>query len=161
MKRMVCLVLAVLLLIPPMTGCGERLNEPVRFYYLRKDYQESMDSPIASEEREASGHRENLKYLLSFYLMGPVSEELVSPLPRGVILYTLKQDGSNLSIELSDTSASLSDSAFSLACACLTLTCTGLTSVDEVTVSSGSRSLTMSAENLTLTDNVVPEESTK
>ena len=161
MKRMVCLILTVLLLIPSMTGCSGRLNEPVRFYYLRRDYQESMDSPIASEEREASGHQENLKYLLSFYLMGPVSEELVSPLPRGVILYTLKQDGSSLSIELSDTSASLSDSALSLACACLTLTCTGLISVDEVTVSSGSRSLTMSAETLTLTDNVIPEERTK
>ena len=30
-----------------------------------------MDTMIASETREASGHRVNLRYLLAFYLMGP------------------------------------------------------------------------------------------
>ena len=161
MKRLICLILAAVLLLPLLNGCGEQIKEPVTFYYLRRNYREEMDGLIACEEREASGHRDSLEYLLAFYLMGPVDEELRSPLPRGTILFSLHQEGTELTLSISDTSSSLTDYEFSLACACLSLTCMDLVSVEEVTVTSGSRSLTLGRDSLTLTDNIKPEETTK
>ena len=161
MKRILCFLLTAALLLPLLCGCGEQVREPVTFYYLRKSYQESLDSLIASEEREASGHRDNLNYLLTFYLMGPVDEELQSPLPRGTALHRVYQEDTGLTLELSNTSALLTDYEFSLACACLSLTCMDLAAVDTVTVVSGNRSLTMNRDTLTLYDSVRPEEETK
>ena len=161
MKRILCAALALILAFSLLSGCGERVKEPVTFYYLRSGYQENMDTMIASETREASGHRDNLRYLLAFYLMGPADKELSSPLPRGTVLYALEQETDSVTITLSDTSASLSDSEFSLACACLSMTCMELVPAEEVTVASGSRSLTLRRDNLILTDTVKPEENKK
>ena len=161
MKRILCAALALILAFSLLSGCGERVKEPVTFYYLRSGYQENMDTMIASETREASGHRDNLRYLLAFYLMGPADKELSSPLPRGTVLYALEQETDSVTITLSDTSASLSDSEFSLACACLSMTCMELVPAEEVTVASGSRSLTLRRDNLILTDTLKPEEDKK
>lgn len=158
MKRLLSIFLAGLVLISLLPGCGERVKEPVTFYYLHSSYQEKMDAPIASEVRETAGHRDNLKYLLSFYLMGPVDKELYSPLPRGTVLYQIEQAPGSVTITLSDTTNALSDSEFSLACACLSLTCMDLVSASEVTVISGNRDLTMRRDNLILTDIPINEE---
>lgn len=161
MKRRLAFALAALVLLCTLSGCSRQAEEPVRFYYLNKNSQTTMGSLIASEEREASGHRGDLAYLLSFYLLGPVSEELSSPLPTSVLILGVSRSGQELHITLSDTSAFLTDYEFSLACACLSLTCMGLTEAEEVTITSGSRTLTMSPDNLTLSDNTIPEESSK
>ena len=160
MKRLVCAALAATLLFITF-GCRQQMKESVTFYYLNSAYQETMDSPIVGEEREVAGHRDNLKYLLSFYLMGPISKDLVSPLPRGTLVYNITQEDTELTIELSNTSALLTDSEFSLACACLSMTCMGLANVENVTIVSGSRSLTISRDNLLLNDTVTPEETAK
>lgn len=161
MKRILCLALALILLLPPLFGCGERIKEPVTFYYVQDSYEENMDSLIVGEEREVAGYQDNLKYLLSFYLMGPVGKSLHSPLPRGTNLFSVTKEYSSLSIEISNTSALLSESEFSLACACLSMTCMDLVGVEEVTVISGSRNLTMRQENLILNDTVKPEGNAK
>lgn len=161
MKRLLCFVLTVSVLLSTLSGCGQKLNEPVTFYYLKSSYQENLDSPIVGEEREVAGHRDNLKYLLSFYLMGPIGKELSSPLPRGTQLYTVEQEGAALTIEISNTSALLSDAEFSLACACLSMTCMELVNAEKVTIVSGSRSLTLSRDNLLLNDTITPEETAK
>ncbi|MCI6937755.1 MAG: hypothetical protein MR762_14135 [Clostridiales bacterium] len=161
MKHLLCFVLTVSALLSMLPGCAQKLNEPVTFYYLKSSYQETMDSPIVGEEREVAGHRDNLKYLLSFYLMGPIGKELSSPLPRGTQLYTVEQEGPALTIEISDTSALLNDADFSLACACLSTTCMGLVNAEKVTIVSGSKSLTLSRDNLLLNDTITPEETAK
>ena len=160
MKRLVCAALAATLLFITF-GCRQQMKESVTFYYLNSAYQETMDSPIVGEEREVAGHRDDLKYLLSFYLMGPISKDLASPLPRSTLLYTVSQEGTGLTIAITNTSALLSDSEFSLACACLSMTCMGLANVENVTIVSGSRSLTISRDNLLLNDTVTPEETAK
>ena len=160
MKRLVCAALAAAMLFITF-GCRQQMKESVTFYYLNSAYQETMDSPIVGEEREVAGHRDDLKYLLSFYLMGPISKDLVSPLPRGTLVYNITQEDTELTIELSNTSALLTDSEFSLACACLSMTCMGLANVENVTIVSGSRSLTISRDNLLLNDTVTPEETAK
>lgn len=161
MKRLLCFALVMILLVSLLPGCSEQLKEPVKFYYLKASYQEDMDCPVMGEEREVAGHRDDLKYLLTFYLMGPIGKDLCSPLPRGTLLYSLSQEGKSLTIEISNTAALLSNSEFSLACACLSLTCMGLTDAENVTVVSGSRSLTLRQDNLLLSDTVKPEETAK
>ena len=161
MKKLICTALMIILLVSMLPGCGQKMKEPVTFYYQITNYQENMVSPIAGEEREVTGYRDNLKYLLTFYLMGPISQELSSPLPRGTQLCSIGQDGGELIIEISDTASTLNDSGFSLACACLSMTCMGLTNAERVTIVSGSRSLTISRDNLLLNDTVTPEETAK
>ncbi len=46
----------------------------------------------------------------------------------------------------------MTDTEFTLACACLTMTTLSITGGDEVTITSGSRSVTMSRDSLTLID---------
>ena len=161
MKRLCCVALAVSMLLTLLAGCDQKMKESVIFYYRKDAYQEKMDCPIAGEEREVAGYRDNLKYLLSFYLMGPISKDLVSPLPRGTLVYNITQEDTELTIELSNTSALLTDSEFSLACACLSMPCMGLANAENVTIVSGSRSLTIGQDNLLLNDTVTPEETAK
>ena len=157
MKRLLCGILAAAMLLCLLPGCAERVKEPVTFYYLRASTQ-GLGPEIAGEVREGSGHRDNLRYLLAFYLLGPADKELSSPLPRGTVLYQLEQTPDSVSISISDTSETLSDSRFSLACACLSMTCMELLPIQEVTVISGSRNTTIRRDNLILTDTTQPQK---
>ncbi len=164
MKRQIGLAFLLCLIL---TGCGqlgERIKEPVTFYYLRAEYAYSTDSGIiGSEEREASGHKDNLSYLMALYLIGPSEEDLVSPIPRGIRFLSAEQTDTRVELKLSDTANVLTDAEFSLACACLTLTCLDLTGAETVTINSGSRSVTMTRENLILYDSsmTAPTEETQ
>lgn len=151
MKRFFCLFLCLCLVLP---GCSsELMKDPVTFYYPRREYQYGAeDGVISSEQREASGHADDLRYLLSLYLIGPSSEELVSPLPRGTRLLGVSREDGTITLELTDTSLTATDTEFTLACACLTMTTLSIVSGDEVTITSGARSVTMSRGSLTLID---------
>ena len=149
MKRIIAIFLLTALLL---TGCGNRLKEPVTFYYIRAGYEEDMSAIIGSEQREASGHRDDLDYLLALYLMGPAEEDLSSPLPAGTSVLAAEQDGAVVTLELSDSSDSMTDAQFTLAGSCLTLTCLEITDAEYITINSGSRSVTMDAEGLLLQD---------
>ena len=124
----------------------------------RENPSRGLGPEIAVEIREGSGHRDNLRYLLAFYLMGPADKELTSPLPRGTVLYQLEQTEDAVTIGISDTSEALSDSRFSLACACLSMTCMELLPVKEITVVSGSRNTTIRRDSLILKDTIQPQE---
>ena len=158
MKRVIVLLICISLLV---CGCRELVSDPVTFYYVRKEYQEDMTDIIASEEREAAGHRDDLSYLLQLYLMGPSDAELVSPLFTGTRILSVEYADGIINLELSDTSKTMTDTEFSLACACLTLTCMDLTDASEVNIISGNRSVTMDQSNLMLFDNVTDTESTE
>lgn len=149
MKKFLILALSVILLLPGCSFSRERIKEPVRFYYLQKDIQyRSEDGVITWEEREASGHRDNLSYLLAIYRMGPVSEELSLPFPAGTAILMMKEVDEEIHLILGNTAEGMSDVEFSLACACLTLTCTELTGIQNVTVTCGQKSLTMSRDSI-------------
>ncbi|MEE0110748.1 MAG: hypothetical protein UEP57_07695 [Oscillospiraceae bacterium] len=162
MKRCFCLFLILCLLLSGCGILGERIKEPVTFYYLRSEYQYgTQDAVISSEEREASGHLEDLSYLLALYLMGPADEELKSPLPHGTNIFSAEQSASVITLRLSDTAKTMTDTEFSLACACLSLTCLDLTDAKSVTIISGDRIVTMSRDTLTLYDSSPAAEETK
>ena len=152
MKRFLCILLIASAI---MSGCqtsGERIKEPVTFYYVKSNYQRELTNAFLSEQREASGHRDDLSYLMALYLMGPIDENLTSPIPAGTRIYIQESNAYNVKLKLSDTEKTLSDAEFSVASACLAMTCLELTGTQTVTVSSGSRSVTMTSGNLELTD---------
>lgn len=153
MKRMIALLLVLSLFF---SGCGiftDRIQVPVTFYYVRSNYQSDMGDVIASEEREASGHVGDLRYLMALYLMGPTDEDLISPIPPGTRIFSAEHTPDSVNLEMTDTSQALTDAEFTLACACLTLTCLSITDVQEVNITSGTRSVTMTKDSLNLYDN--------
>lgn len=153
MKRLIVITLVFCLFLSGCTVFGERIKEPVTFYYLRSEYQYfASDGVIASEEREAAGHRDDLSYLMALYLMGPSTDELKTPLPRGTRISQPKQTPEGIVLQLSDAAAALTDADYSLACACLALTCFDLTDANNVTINCAERSVTMSRDALSLYD---------
>ena len=80
MRRAFCLFLAICLFFSGCSLSGERMREPVTFYYPRRVYQYGVeDGVIAAEQREASGHRKDLSYLLALYLRfikSPISKAI-------------------------------------------------------------------------------------
>lgn len=153
MKKGLCLFLVLCMFLSGCSVSADRRKETASFYYLRTEYQYGhQDGVIVIEERDLSGHRDSLSYLLALYLVGPMKDGLVCPLPKGTRIYSAEQGPNGISLKLSDTLGSLTDADFSLACACLTLTCLNLTDSDSVTITSGSRSVTMTRDSLTLCD---------
>ena len=149
MKRLTAFLL---LLIFFLSGCTDTLKEPVTFYYLNRSFQDDMTSAIGSELREAAGHRDDLMYLMALYLMGPANDELQSPLPLGTTIQAAEQNGKHVTLTLSDVTDTMTDARFTMACSCLTLTCLNLTDAADVTIISGDRIITMSADDLLLQD---------
>lgn len=158
MKRFFCLVLAVALL----SGCSftSSISDPVRFYYPRAEADYNQESSlIAYELREATGHRNNLGYLISMYLLGPVNESLIFSFPADTSIFSIWTDSNSITLEISDTSRTLTDANFSLACACLTLTCLDIKTAKVVTIVSGERTFTSDGSDLLLADSYYPGES--
>ena len=146
MKRLISLVLALLLL----SGCGiigERIKDPVTFYYIRADYQKDMGEVIVSEIREASGHKYDLPYLLALYSMGPASDDLQAPFPANIQILPTEHTDAGIVLSLSDTLENMTDAEYTLGSACLALTCMELTNASQITVVSGGRSITINRDN--------------
>ena len=155
MKRLICILL-IFCLSASFCACsiwGSRLKEPVTFYYQRTNYQyNAQDGVIYSEERESSGHAEDLSFLLALYIAGPVSNELTCPFPGDTKLLSVTKTENIVQIELSDIGNKISDSQFSLACACMTLTCLELTDVPNVTILSGDRITQLNRDSILMYD---------
>lgn len=150
MKRLMYLILAFCLVLSGCTTTGERIKEPVTFYYVRDNYQKDMEPAIDSEVREASGHKGDLAYLLALYSMGPATEALQSPLPRNTKIELLEHSEEGVVLQLSNHAETMTDADFTLACACICLTCFELSGVPKVTVVCGETSITMQKDMLML-----------
>ena len=150
MKKHLSLFLVILLLL---SGCSAK--DHAKFYYSRSEFQyHSPDSVIVSEYRDITGHANDLSFLISLYLMGPLEKDYVSLFPSGVRLLNAELAEKHLTVE------TLSDSEYSLACACMALTCLELTDAQDVTITSGSRSVTIDPNQLTICDSGTPIETT-
>ena len=163
MKRMICLIMVSVLFLCGCSGTGDRIKEPVTFYYIRDDYQKDMDQVIVSEVREAAGHREDLSYLLALYSMGPSREGVKSPLPRNTQIMPTERTSDSIELSLSENALTMSDLDYTLTSACIALTCMDLTDVQQVTVVCGDKRVTIREDNLLLYSNFVqkPQEEEK
>lgn len=153
MKRIILFFLLLSLCLSGCSSLGERIKEPVTFYYPRSEYSYfSPDGVIVSEEREASGHKDDLNYLLALYLMGPTTEGLVSSFPPTTKIFSLSATKKEITIQITNYDSTMSDVNFSLACACVSMTCFELSDCELVTVKSGNRSVSIARNSTTLSD---------
>ena len=155
MKRCLCLLLILCLFLSGCSAIGEWITEPVNFYYVRKNYQNDMQQVIASEVREAAGHRDDLVYLLALYSMGPVTEDLKSPLPTNAVIVPTAHTSDGLTLTLSESAQTMTDVDFTLSAACISMTCMDLMEVEKVTVVCGDRSVTVLEDNLLLDGSLI------
>lgn len=164
MKRLFSILLVCVLLL---SGCAigqGRMKEPVTFHYLRNyntsDNYKSFftEGAMGSEIREAAGHRNDLVYLLSIYLQGPLDPELKRPFPYDCRVVGIVQEDQTLTVKLNAMAANLDEMKLTVACACLAKTVMELTDAETVIIQAigldqqplFSRSFT--AENLLLED---------
>lgn len=163
MKRFMIVLLTVCLILSGCSFGGEWIKEPVTFYYVRENYQKDMEQVLASEVREAAGHRDDLSYLLALYSMGPSSDGLLSMLPKNTSIIPTERTNYSITLTLSENTQSMTDADFTLASACIAMTCMDLMDIQQVTVISGDRSITLREDNLMLNNSIVkkPQEETK
>ncbi len=159
MRRIVCIVLVFLLLLP-LAACARKntdIQDPVNFYYRKKDPAHS-DAAISKELGEAQGHQEDYPYLIGQYLKGPNDEVLQRTFPSGISVVDLKIDGTSATLVLSDFFSTLSGLDLTLACACLTLTVCELIGTEQLSVRTqstlldGSKTVTMAVKDIVLLD---------
>lgn len=157
MRRVICILVAAILLLS-LCGCSSsNLDSSVSFFYCRTpdEYQYfKANGVISSEERDLTGHTSDLHYMISLYLAGPLEESLTSPFPKKTRLLDVRHAGQYIDIELTDLGGSLSDSEFSLAAACLAQTCMNFTGSTSVTLKSGIRNITITSDNIVLHDTI-------
>ena len=154
MKRLICLILIFCIFLSGCGILGERVIEPVTFYYIRENYQKDMEPVIASEIREASGHREDLTYLLALYSLGPSREDLRSPFPRRTTIVPTGGTGDHIVLTMSKNAQTIKDVDFTLASACIALTCMELTDAHQVTVVCGEKTITLQEDNMLLSGSI-------
>ena len=155
MKKLtvLCLILCTLL---SLTGCAffSDNQAPVNFYYRSRDYLHPKDGKvIEAEERDASGHINDLDHLLRLYLMGPYDEELVSPFPKSLQVTDIYPGADTVILVLTNDLNTLQGADRSIACACLALTCMDITGAESVTLIWENEILTLDASSLMLYDN--------
>ena len=156
MRKIIALTLCVLLLAG-LTGCMEA-SDNATFYYARYDdsYNYGQENAvIAGEPRDVTGHRQDLKYLLTLYFHGPTMEYLRTPFPSGMSLRSVELVGDMLYVETSSSLTLLRGTDLTLACACLAQTCFDLTDADAVTITAdglGYVSMTLTRDSILLMD---------
>lgn len=151
MKRMLCLILLFGFILSGCSSMGERIKEPVTFYYIRENYQDDMGDVVGTEVREASGHRYDLPYLLALYSMGPSEKNLTFPFSKNTMIIPVERSEDELVLNIQNGHQTLSDIEYTLASTCLAMTCMELIEVEYVTVIWGDRNITINADNLMLT----------
>ena len=154
MRRFICILLC-LLVVFACCGCRSGLSSDVSFYYCRNNYIYGEENgAILAEKRSAPGHTDDLSYLLSLYLMGPMDETLYSPIPSDVRLLSVSIHENTVLVSLSELPADMSELSVSLAFSCLAMTCLEITAAQQVVITSGSRTVTLDRSSYLLYDNV-------
>ena len=142
MKRILCIILVLLLILSSCAVSRNGQKDTVTFYYVRTysgsgTYDAYFDEGvIGSESREASGHWQDLSYLLAMYLQGPLDPELESPFPIGCKVTQIQHENGQLTLALSRMITVKNDMDLTIACACLAMTCLELEDVDTVQIES-------------------------
>ena len=163
MKRTICLIA---LLAFALSGCSSAFSgssDNVDFYYLRvcktqDDYQTYFsEGAFGTESRDMSGHLNDLEYLLTMYLQGPLDPQLRSPFPAGCSLIDVRMEGQKLIVYLSSGASLLDDLDLNVACACLAQTCMELANVNSVHIESRSTSNTVLFSTTITADNLLLE----
>lgn len=174
MKRLICLTLTLVFLL--LSGWhyseGGDILEPVEFFYPRATHDfvyGAQDGVLAAEVREASGHVDDLNYLIAMYLRGPQDKNLRPPFPVGCRLEEVRSGGNTLCVVLSGEFTELENTEMTLACAALAKTCMSLSNAQRVRIDSATEektfTITLNEDSLLLADHsafeIAPEQESK
>ena len=164
MKKLIAVILSVVISLA-FSGCILSTDDPentTTLYYIRSEYQYyGSDNVIVGEERIVVSRTDTFDQLMELYLVGPLDDGLIAPLPKDTQLIDIQEYSGLLEITLSDTEIALSDSEFSLACVCIGKTIMESSDIIQVTVSSGERSMTVNRTNYLLVDEIHSSETVK
>ena len=146
MKKRLCLLLALLLLLP---GC--RREEPARtayaLYFQEADLTYSAgESPFRTEtvylyDAETDSAPRLAEALISELLKGPADDTLKSTLPAGTTLLSLEIEGDRARVDLSPSYESLSGVALTLADSAIAMTLSQVPEVSSVQITVRGREL--------------------
>lgn len=146
MKRRLCLLLALLLLLP---GC--RREEPARtayaLYFQEADLTYSAgESPFRTEtvylyDAETDAAPRLAEALVRELLKGPADETLKSTFPAGTTLLSLEIEGDRARVDLSPSYESLSGVALTLADSAIAMTLSQVPEVSSVQITVRGREL--------------------
>lgn len=163
MKKALTLILLTTLLLS-LCACAheqspQELVQPFDFYYrtAQTDFT-SLTGPIGVETRDLGETALTDEALITLYLQGPESEELLSPFPPNVRLVDVRTGSALISVKLSAEYANLQGVDASIADACITRTLLGLGSVRRVRIASVDesgaelRSVTLDNSDILLAD---------
>lgn len=159
MKKTVCLILSLCLLLT-ISGCGrDSIKVPGEFYYRRtQTLYGNPDGVIAPEQREIEGIAQDPGALLQVYFQGPDTIGLESPFPRGTRVEQWEISGDTLHLTMSEAFAAISGVELTIACTCITRTVLGIFDVEQVQFQvadgllGGQKELIMSADRISLSD---------
>lgn len=137
------------LLLTLLCGCAGSVQpagvETVFLYYRRLDAQsdESFASQSGALAQEATAFDADAEpmQVLSRYLAGPETDELVTIFPEGTKCLGVKKQGTTLILDMNEFYAALSGFDRTLAAAGLTLTLTQLSGVEAVSIKTPSGAL--------------------
>lgn len=164
MKRFVCLILVIAVLVAIPACASDRPEQPGNFYYRRPEIGFSgTDGVIAAEERELADIHGDLEAMLLAYFAGPESGDLESPFPRDTALIGWDLHNSRLTVDLSEDFSQLSGVDLTIACACIAKTFLELTDASSVAIRAdgallnGSDSIVISENSLSLADDSIDQ----
>lgn len=135
MKRLFCLMIAVILFLLP--ACTETVGEAenITFYYIHNDIEFGSESGVITPTVvQIKNKTKDYRQLLDRYFNGPTNYDCVSPFPAGITLEDLQIDNNKVQLLLSPHMSVLSGVDFTIACACLTRTVIEMTGVQYVQI---------------------------
>ena len=158
MKRYLCLI-CILLLLLPLWGCHSEEQPAAHFYYLRS--QETIaygksDALIAPVEITAESS--DLMTLFQLYLQGPDSEQFRSPLPANIRLLSVSRAGDMLVLEFTSGFMGMSEIQMSLAGACLCATAYEITGLEAIEIQAVDQKYEFRYDDFLLLDSTEPTE---
>lgn len=139
MKKIVCVLLAFLLICPLAVGChsdpahSEQMQNPAVFYYRRAEISYGTDDGvIAAQTVDLGAERPNAETMLRRYLEGPTEEGLESPFPKALQVLSVRQENSKVSVQLDQSYDELSGINATVADACMAKTVLQYTGAEKV-----------------------------
>ena len=169
MKKTVAFSLILLMLLS-LLGCTQQepqLNNPISFYYpVVPEYRREDDPVIRAELHEGNGMETNLLPLLSRYVCGPESPDLVDIFPSDAYPVSIYNHNRAATVYMSPGFAKLTGIDLTMACACLSATLMDIADLETVNICvkdallDGNQSIMMSRDSFTLVDEIYQEPST-
>lgn len=134
MRRVSILLLCIAFTLS-LCSCKKKVTEvqePAEFFYCHESAYKTDEGVIGSEIREAVRFNGNLELLMQAYLLGPLSDDLESPLPYAVKLVSFDQLGDSVYLTLSREFSTLSGIRLTTACSCIVMTLNAFADVKQV-----------------------------